>query len=111
MELSYNGFGRQVASFTGSVAVGDLVSLSGSGTVAKASADKPLVGVCVSKRGELAGVQLRGAVTIGYTGAAPAPGKAALVTAGNNLVKTAATGDALLVLAVDADRKTCTVLL
>ena len=111
MELSYNGFGQQVASFTGSVAVGDLVSLSGSGAVAKAAADQPLVGVCVSRRDGLAGVQLRGAVTLGYTGAAPTPGRAILVTAGGNQVKTAASGDSVLVLAVDSDRKTCTVLL
>ena len=111
MDLSFNGFHQQVATFLGDVAVGDIVSLSDSGTVAKAAADEELIGVCVSKRADVVGIQLCGAVTLSYSGSAPEVGKSILVTAGNNQVKTAEAGGSHLVVAVDTTLQTCTVIL
>ena len=111
MELSFNGFNRQTATFAGNVEIGDLVTISGNGEVSKAAADAELIGVCVSKRNGIAGIQLTGAATLFYTGTAPALGMTALLTAGGNAVKTGSSGGNHLVVSVDTSAKTAVVIL
>jgi len=103
MEHSYQGFHREVASFAGTVQPGDPVALSGNGTVAPAEDGQEFIGVCVSRQGDLAGVQLCGAVEAGFTGAPPALGYGALAAAGSQAVKSAESGRSRLILSVDED--------
>lgn len=111
MKLSFNGLNQIVASFNGSVSVGDIITLNNNGIVKKAVADKDIHGVCVSNNGTVVGVQLKGSVTLPYTGTAPTVGYCVLQTAGNNAVKAASNGQAYLVLSVNTDSQTTTILL
>lgn len=111
MKLSFSGLGEVVATFSGNVKVGDIVSIGDNESVAKANADKDFIGVCVSNNSKLAGILLKGAVTVSYTGAAPTVGYVGLVTAGSNAVKVAVDAKKTLVLSVDTVHKTVTVML
>lgn len=102
MELAFNGFHQHITTMEGAVEIGDLVAVSANGQVTKANADQDFVGICVSKRDQLAGIQLYGTAEIAYTGTAPALGYTGLTCAGNNAVKASANGRKLLVLSVDS---------
>ena len=112
-ELSFHGFHQETATFRAAsgVTVGSLVALSASAEVSPAADGGDFIGVCVSLRGKLAGVQLCGAVMLEYTGAAPAVGRSGLASAGENKVKAAADGTKHLVLVLNEAKNTCTVLL
>lgn len=111
MKYSFNGLGETVATFNGSVSRGDIVTIGDNDTVAKASTDKELIGVCVSTNGDVVGIQLKGAVTLKYTGTAPMPGYVGFLTAGTNQVKVSPDARKVLVLRVNSVDKTVTVLL
>ena len=75
MNVGFEGIGRTVATFACKAgeedtlpAVGDVVTLSASGEVKKSAAKEHFAGVCVSRNGGYAGVQIRGAITLPYTG-------------------------------------------
>ncbi len=67
------------------------------------------IGVLLQKRGNYAAVQIRGYVTLPYTGTAPALGWQELVTNGSQGLRTVTTGEAgkaCLVVRVDAATST-----
>lgn len=111
MSLSFNGIGETVITFNGDVKVGDIVVIEENSTVVKALADKDITGVCVSTNKDIAGVLIRGVVTLKYSGAAPMLGYNSLVTAGSNQVKVSTSGMKYLVLDVDTTKKDVTVML
>lgn len=113
MEVSFNGISEQVVSFIGTnVEIGDLVMISGNGKVSKALSDLDIIGMCVTKRDDLVGVLLHGAIEVGYSGSsAPNLGMEELVTAGSNLVKVSSGGRLYLVVSTDITSKKVTILL
>ena len=114
MNISYDGIGELAATFRCSgVTEGHAVKLSASETVAECSAGDAFCGVAVSvsKGGDACAVQLRGMVTIPYTGTAPAAGSGILAANGSGGVKTAASGGSYLIVAADTTAKTVTILL
>ncbi len=118
MQVGFEGIGRVVATFAckeeeenSVIKIGDVVSMSGNGEVKKAAAKDLPAGVCVSRNGGYAGVQLKGAVTLPYTGTAPQVGYNILAADGNNGVTVSTTGLQRLVLAVDTANTSATILL
>lgn len=111
MSQMYNGLNEAIATFEGNPAIGDLVTIASNGVVIATATDKDIIGVCVSKRRELVGVQLKGAITVTYTGTAPTLGYCNLQTAAATSVKVSATGKSYLVLNVDTTAKQVTILL
>lgn len=106
MDYSFQGFHRDAATFAGQVDAGDLVVVSGNGTVSAAADDGAFVGVCISKRGDSAAIQLYGAVEVSYTGTtAPTVGYQNLLAAGKSSVKVDTDGIQRLVLSVDTTAK------
>ena len=101
MNINFNGYRENVLTFacSGTVAAGDIVSVSASGTVAKASADSDFIGVCVSSEGGYAAVQLDGYVELAKSGTVNV-GYNKLVAASSG-VKTAEAGVDRLVIYVD----------
>lgn len=113
MNIGVNGIGEVVLTLQAETAVklGDLVTLKSNGLVQKAAADADPIGICVSRNGAYAGVQVKGGavlpctdstLTVGYT-----PVKA---TAAGGIAK-AAEGISRLVVAVDSSAKTAEILL
>ena len=109
--LSYEGIGAVVATFevSGTVKLGQVVKLTGSGQVGLCSAGEAFFGVALEPRAGIAGVQVKGFVTVKGTGLAV--GSATLVADGNGGVKAAAAdeetgaaqGVSAVVVSVDAD--------
>lgn len=62
MNISFTGYRENVLTFecTNTVAVGDLVKMSASGTVTKAAANDAFIGKCVGVRDGYAAIQLDG---------------------------------------------------
>ncbi len=111
MKQSFSGLNEIVVTFSGAVSVEDIITIGENGMVSKATAEKDIIGVCVSKNADIAGVMIRGAVELNYTGTAPTVGNTSLATAGNNYIKTSTTNQEYLVLSVDTIAKTAVVLL
>ena len=111
----YGGIGRWAATFAceGQVEEGQVVKLSGSGTVSACAAGEKFSGVVISvgRDGAACAVALGGLAAAGYTGsAAPAVGWTTLTADGSGGVKTAGASDAgREVLVVDADTAAQTV--
>ena len=92
MDTAYQGFETNVLTFYGpDVAIGDLVKVSGEGTVAKCAAKEPFVGLVVTKRGDFAGVQMRGYMDL-KAGGTITYGYCKMDTDGANGVTGASTG-------------------
>ena len=91
MKVSFEGLGETVATFansaSSSVAVGDLVKITGNGQVAPCAAGNAFCGVCVSADESFAAVQLRGFMTVPYTGVDPAFGYIKFAAADRNRIK------------------------
>ena len=111
MKLSYEGIGQWAATFACTeVSEGEMVKISGNGTVAACSDGEGFCGMVlsVSRGGDACTVALGGLVTAGYTGTAPTVGWSVLVGDGAGGVKTAETGREYLVVDVDTDAETVT---
>ena len=111
MKLSYEGIGQWAATFAcGQVEEGELVKISGNGTVAACEDGDAFCGMAVSvaRGGDACSVQLGGMVTAGYTGAAPTLGWSSLAGDGSGGVKALASARAYLVVEVDTAAKTAT---
>lgn len=110
MKLSYEGIGQWAATFAcGQVETGQVVKVSGNGTVGICGAGDAFCGVTVSvsRDGGACAVALGGMVTVPYTGtAAPALGWTALSADGSGGVKADAAGRSYLVVDVDTAAKT-----
>ena len=111
----YDGIGRWAATFacSGEVEEGEVVKVSGSGTVSACAAGERFGGVvlAVGRDGAACSVALGGLVTAGYTGSAPAAGWTELTADGSGGVKTVGASDAgreVLVVDVDTAAQTVT---
>ncbi len=119
MNVGFEGIGRTVATFACKAgeedtlpAVGDVVTLSASGEVKKSAAKEHFAGVCVSRNGGYAGVQIRGAITLPYTGdSAPTVGYNGFTAGSDKAVQVSADGIKRLTMAVDTQTKAVTILL
>ena len=112
MSVSFGGFNANTATFKTSADLenGCAVKISDSDTVAACSDGETFCGFVIDGEGGYASVQLSGAVTAAYTGAAPALGYSKLVCDGNG-VKAAESGREYLILSVDENASTVTFLM
>lgn len=101
MNIKFSGFNENALTFeyTGTLNPGDLVKMSASAKVAKASVNDSFIGVCLNTRGGYASVQVAGYVEIKKSGSV-AVGYNKLVAA-SDAVKTAETGIDRLVIYAD----------
>lgn len=111
MKLSYEGIGQWTATFACEQAVvGEMVKISGKGTVAPCGDGEAFCGQVRSARqgGDACAVVLGGMVSAAYTGADPALGWTGLSGNGSGGVKSDASGRSCLVVDVDAVGKIVT---
>lgn len=102
MSISYNGFNTKVLTFEGkNISTDCPVQINNDGTIKNAVSNADFIGVCVSKNGDFAGVQLEGYVEVSYSGTAPAYGYATLAADGNGGVKASDDGISHLVIKLD----------
>lgn len=114
MNVCFDGVGQVCATFLdGGVSLGQVVKVTGRGTVGKCGAGDSFCGVVLHSRAGACAVQVRGFVTVSYSGTAPGLGLAALCADDKGGVKTAAAsgGTSYLVVDVDTTAKTVTILL
>lgn len=112
MSVSFGGFNSNTATFKTAADLenGCPVKISESNTVAACADGDVFCGFVIDGEGGYASVQLSGAVTAAYTGAAPAVGYEKLVSDGTG-VKASDGGREYLVLAVDETASTVTFLM
>ena len=112
MQLSYERIGQWAATFAASqVSEGEMVKVSGNGTVVACAAGDGFCGMVlsVSRGGDACTVALGGMVTAGYSGSsAPAVGWSGLAADGSGGVKASSAGRSYLVVDVDTSGKTVT---
>lgn len=113
MNLSANGFLQAALTMTaaGTLAAGTPVKLTGNFTAAAAENGEAFLGVALTSDGSFCSVQLSGAVTLPYSGTAPTVGTGVLVSDGEGGVKSAESGTAVRILAVDSVRGVVTCIL
>lgn len=113
MSISSNGFMQQTLTMrcASAIAPGTPVKLTGNYTVAAAGNNEAFCGVALSCRDTLCAVQLKGSVTLPYSGTAPTVGSAVLACDADGKVKTASSGTNVLILSVDATASTVTCIL
>lgn len=115
MSVSFEGVGQVCATFLGSgLTEGQVVKMTGQGKVGPCGDGDDFCGAALCCREDACTVQVRGFVTVGYSGdAAPGPGFTALCANGTGGVRAAGEsgGRAYLVAATDAAAKTATILL
>lgn len=114
MELSFNGFGENTATFAAQSGVtpGAPVKMTANGTVGLCAAGDNFCGAALNVRSGYAAVQLSGYVRLPYDGTVPSVGWQSLSAAAGNKIQAASTGGRqLLVLDVDDTSKTCGVIL
>ena len=113
MSVSFEGVGQVCATFlSGRLTEGQVVKLSGGGTVDGCAVDDEFCGVALCCKDDACTVQVRGFVTLGYSGTAPGVGWKALAADGKGGVKAATSGGVkCLVADVDSTAKTVTVML
>lgn len=123
MSVSFEGVGQVCATFLGGkLTEGQVVKLTGSGTVGACSAGDSFIGATLCCKDDACTVQVGGFVTVSYSGTAPTVGWCALTADGNGGVKAAAASEAaedkaaesgrmLPVVGVDTTAKTVTILL
>ncbi|MEG0440985.1 MAG: hypothetical protein RR544_01605 [Oscillospiraceae bacterium] len=114
MKVSFEGIGEvAVTCFAGeTVAKGDVVKMTGNGTVGACAAGDAFCGVALggAERGTAA-VQMGGCCAVSYSGTAPTVGWTKISADGAKGVKAdaTATGTAYLVLSVDTAAKTAVI--
>lgn len=97
MSVSFEGVGQVCATFLGGkLTEGQVVKLTGSGTVGVCSAGDSFIGATLCCKDDVCTVQVGGFVTVSYSGTAPTVGWCALTADGNGGVKTAAAEAAAL---------------
>lgn len=111
MSVSFHGIGQVCATFLGDGTEGQVVKMSGKGTVAACSAGESFCGVALCAKDDACAVQVAGFVTVPYSGTEPAPGYAALAADGSGGVKIVESGREYLVADADTTAKTVTILL
>lgn len=113
MSVSFNGIGQVCATFLGSGMVeGDVVKMGSRATVQKCGAGDTFCGVALCCKEDACSVQVKGFVSVAYSGTVPAVGVALLAADGSGGVKTVETGgQSVLVVDADTAAKTVTILL
>lgn len=113
MSISVNGFGEGILTFKAAdgLTAGVPVKVSANDTVAACAASNIFCGIAVEVSGGYAGVQLKGFVTLPYTGTAPALGLTALCANGNGGVKADTNGEKHLVTNVNTTASTVSFML
>ena len=103
-KISFEDIGGVVATCYASEGVtgGQVVKLTGNGTVGRCAAGDSFCGVALEPRCGIAGVQFKGFVTVGCTGSLT-PGWATLAADGNGGVKSASSGVKAQVICVNSD--------
>lgn len=111
MNVSFNGFGENVLTFeaSGTIAAQSPVMVTDNGKVAAASG--VFCGICTAVRNGYAAVQVKGYVTVPYSGTAPTVGFVKLKGADGKAVVDAANGREYLVIDVDTTAKTAGIIL
>lgn len=112
MELSVNGIGAVVVTMkTTDAALGDLVMMDGHFQVKKATAEAEPIGICVSRNGDYAGIQVKGGVEVTCTDETLTPGYQMLKATSENGIAKGTAGALHLVVSVDTGAKTAFVVL
>ena len=115
MSVSFEGVGQVCTTFLGGgLTEGHVVKLAGNGTVGACSDGDGFIGAAVCCKDDACTVQVRGFVTVRYSGAAPGTGQASLCGNGQGGVRAAADADVetqCLVVDVDAAANAVTILL
>lgn len=112
MSVSFEGVGQVCATFLGGkLTEGEVVKVTENGTVGTCAADDGFCGVAICCKDDACTVQVRGFVTVGYSGTAPGMGWRTLAADGKGGVKAAEGGVNCLVTDVDAAVKTVTMML
>ena len=111
MSVSFHGIGQVCATFLGDGTEGQVVKMSGKGTVAACSAGESFCGVALCAKDDACAVQVAGFVTVPYSGTEPAPGYALPAADGSGGVKIVGSGREYLVADADTTAKTVTILL
>ncbi len=113
MSISVNGFGENVLTFKAAdgLTSGVPVKMSANDTVSACAASNIFCGVAVEVSGAYAGVQLKGFVTLPYTGTAPTVGITALSANGSGGVKADTNGQKYLVTNVNTASATVSFML
>ena len=111
--MNYNQIGDVTATFriSGTLKVGDLVTMAENSTVKAAAKDTEVIGVCVSKNGSYAGVQIQGGVQVGCSDSTLTPGYQMLKATATNEVAKGTTGVPHLVVSVDTAAKIAEIVL
>lgn len=109
MKISYKGYNNNVITMQNENAqIGDLVTVSQNGHATACASGKPFIGICVSRRGNIVGVQTDGYVELQYDNL-PEYGTCCFVAGGSKSVNTAEFTTALKsykVLKIDTANKT-----
>ena len=114
MSVSFEGIGQVCATFLGSgVTEGHVVRMAGRAEAGACGDGDPFCGVALCCKEDACTVQVRGFVTLGYTGDAPEAGTVSLCADGQGGVRAAGEsgGRACLVVDADAAAQTVTILL
>ena len=112
MSVSFHGIGQVCATFLGAgVAEGQVVKMSGRGTVGPCGDGDSFCGVAVCVKDDACCVQVAGFVTVPYSSTVPSVGYAKLSANGAGGVKTDESGREYLVVSADTTAKTVTILL
>lgn len=115
MSVSFSGVGMVCATFLGQgLSEGQMVKLSGGAAVAACGDGEAFCGAVAHCGDGACSVQVKGFLTVGYSGTAPGAGPAALCGNGTGGVRASGEGDAetwCQVADVDTAAKTVTVLL
>lgn len=105
-KISFEGIGEVAATFAcgDGVTAGQVVKVTGNGTVGACSDDDRFCGMALSAQDGYAAVQLAGLVRVSVTGEGVSAGWVKLAADGSGGVKAAATGGTeLLVISADSD--------
>lgn len=108
MNISYKGYNTKFLTiYSEAVTVGRPVGFNSSGDFANAENDAEFIGVAVSNRDGIIGVQESGYIEMPYTNTVPTCGYCHLVSNGSNGVKVdaATAGKLYKVIKVDTDNK------
>ena len=112
MSISFEGVGQVCATFLGgSLTEGQVVKMTGNGTVGACEADDLFCGVALCCKDDACTVQVSGLVSVSYSGTAPTVGWTQLAADGKGGVKSASGGRTCLVADVNTTAKIMTIML
>ncbi len=115
MKLNYKGFNEQVLTFKAEtdIAIGTLVKITKSDTVAPCVSGDKVIGVVTGKNGnDLVSVQVGGYAEISYASTAPSFGYNAIAANSSKAVKVDATNGVMLkVISIDTTSKIAGIIL